>query len=107
MVTTIEVLLSPAVSPLDRGTIEDELAEALGPATEFVGGGTLFGDPPESDFTLELPSNDARSVQDVFAVCRPLLAAVPFSERTRLTLTVERGTATKSETFEVGAKIEE
>ena len=39
----LTVTISPAVSPFDRGVIEDAVHEALGDEAEFLGGGTLLG----------------------------------------------------------------
>lgn len=84
----VTVTIKPGLSPMDRGWVEDQLAERLGgeEAVEFLGGGTMLGDPPVSDFELGVPED--RDPVQVAAVCREFLASIPFSITTTVTLEV-------------------
>ncbi len=87
----ITVYIDPGIQPLERGAIEDELCEAISEATggeaESVGGGTLLGDHPVSDFQLEVTgSPDPQVVEEV---CRKVLSAIEFSLPTLFTVRVD------------------
>ncbi len=74
--------ITPSISPMDRGVIED----ALGEGVEFLGGGTWMGPGPgQSDFSLEVPPGDAEAVA---ARCREAVACFSFSQPTRIALSI-------------------
>ena len=82
----INVTIRPAVQPLERGDIEDTLADSLGDSVEFLGGGTQLGDDSASDFSLRV---DGLALEEVVAVCRRVLNAVQFTQPTELSLTID------------------
>ena len=83
----VSVFIRPSLSPMDRGVIEDAVADALGEGVEFVGGGTFFGDGGgESDFTLEVPAD--RMETEVIETCRATLLGFVFTLPTELRLVI-------------------
>ncbi len=84
----VSVTITPGLSPLDRGSIEDAMLEALGDRAELLGGGTMLGEPSTSDFSLEVPAN-LGPPDAVADACRRVLEAVAFSVPMALTLSID------------------
>ena len=83
----ITVTITPGVSPMDRGTLEDMVADALGEGVEFLGGGTLMGDPPISDFSLAYAGPHSQA--EARRLCEDVLRGVDFALPTDVTVEVE------------------
>lgn len=81
----VTVFVRPAVSPLDRGEIEDRLVAALGEG-EVVGGGTML-DGSECDLTIELA--DDRDPAEVLRVARAVLGGISFSLPTEVVVQID------------------
>lgn len=76
---------------MDRGHVEDLLCSALdsaagGEVADCIGGGTLMGDPPESDFQIEL--TEPLDPDITATVCRDTLGAISFTQQTTLSVSV-------------------
>lgn len=82
---TLEIVITPGLMPMDRGLLEDGLAERLGGDVEPLGGGTMMGDPIVSDFSLGLGQRDA---DDVLATCRVFFAEIGFTMPTQVQITL-------------------
>ncbi|TNE84806.1 MAG: hypothetical protein EP330_27760 [Deltaproteobacteria bacterium] len=84
--------IAPGLSPMDRGYVEDLLAERLqeelGAEVEMIGGGTLLGDPPLSDFQFELGGCEAEAVARVW---QAVFSGIPFTLATTVTLSLDDG----------------
>lgn len=80
----VSVTIKPAVSPMDRGVVEDMVFEALTEATgnepSPLGGGTMLGEEPESDFDFEIEGEAAV----IERVCREVLSEISFTKQTAL-----------------------
>lgn len=81
----LDVVITPGLSPMDRGAVEDHLAELLGGSVEFLGGGTMMGDPIVSDFSFGLGERDA---EQVLATCREFFAGLGFTLPTKVEITL-------------------
>ncbi len=80
------ITITPGLSPLDRGTLEDLVIEALGEGADVPGGGTFLGpDGPRSDFDLELP--EGHDQQRVITVVRRIMEGAGFRLQTRIGIT--------------------
>ena len=79
----LSVTIIPGLMPMDRGTIEDMLCDALAEASGTepvpVGGGTLTREdgPSESDFQLELEAGT--DVELIQRVCQQVLGDIDFA----------------------------
>lgn len=79
--------ITPAVMPLDRGVFEDAIVAELGGMTDVMGGGTLLGDPPVSDFTIDTRSE--RSATDLAAIVWRVLGSVSLTLPTVFTVRID------------------
>ena len=84
----IMVSITPGLSPIDRGSIEDAMLDALGSEADFAGGGTALGQIHRSGFTIVVP--ETRKVDDVAAICQRVLEEVEFHTPTEVILRVGR-----------------
>lgn len=86
----VRVLIRPGVSPLDRGTLEEMVVDAIGGDIEILGGGTLMskdGTVEESDFDLEVV--DRREEAEIVDVVRKVLEGVSFTQATAFEIIVD------------------
>ncbi|MCO4744770.1 MAG: hypothetical protein KC912_08275 [Proteobacteria bacterium] len=83
--------ITPGLSPMDRGYVEDMLGEALsdqlGMDVDPVGGGTMIGDPPVSDFEFDL--SGPASADTVHDVWKTVFSGIPFTLATTITLSLD------------------
>lgn len=94
----VSVTITPGLDPMDRGYVEDLFAEALvklGASVDPIGGGTFMGDPPVSDFEVEVEGVESGQVTDQW---RQIFGGIPFTLATTVTLSFDGGEAS-SETF--------
>ena len=97
--------ITPGLGPMDRGYVEDLVAERLsdelGLDVDMIGGGTMLGDPMVSDFQFELGgSPDAAAVRKVWEA---VFSGIPFTLATTVTLQLDDG---ETQTITVGGPAE-
>jgi hypothetical protein len=84
----LTVYIRPAISPLDRGDVEDLLVEALGEGVDVSGGGMML-DGSECDLEIALPDEDDRDPVQVLQVARDVLARIRFSLPTEVQIVID------------------
>lgn len=82
----VNVKIQPAVSPFDRGDIEDAVTDELGGAGEVIDGGTML-DGSECDFTIEI-FEEGYSMPRLVGQLRSVLRKVEFTQPTKITFKI-------------------